>query len=153
MSGDGATLSFPLPSPTLASLTLIADRQREMQRVVVALLVAITALSVASAAPQSGLFYWCSFAESSTGNFAAIDTAFSSVLPRTTVIGLSYGISSPCHYPGGGNYASLVNSDQVAYAAPAAFTNGSNYPANTPTSLFAIAPTFCLVSHPPRGRK
>ena len=114
-----------------------------MQRLV-ALLAAFAALSVASA-QQTGIFYWCSYSESSSGNFNAIDTAFNLVLPRTTVIGLSYGYSAPCHFPGGGIYT-YVGSNQVAYTAPSGYTNGSNYPANTPSSVFAIAPTFCLVS-------
>ena len=113
----------------------------------VALLAALVALSTVSAqTPQTGIYYWCSYIELSTGNFATINTNFGTTLPRTTVIAPGTGQSAPCHfaYPGASGSYAFIASTQQAYT----YTNGSSYPSNTLTSVYAIAPTSCLVRKP-----
>ena len=112
-----------------------------MQRNSLLLVAAATLLAGVSAqTAQTGLYYWCSFFEGGS-NFAA---ASALQTPRTTLAGLPLytTYSSPCHYPYR-NTATFQfdasNSNSLTYS------NGSAYPTNTVTSMYAISPSSCLV--------
>ena len=108
-----------------------------MQRLI-ALLASVMALSLAAAqTPSVGIFYWCSFVE----NGANTNSISFGPVPRTTILGLSQSKSSaPCHHPYGGIFP-FINSDSTSYT----YSNGTAYPTNNGASLYAIAPTSCLV--------
>jgi hypothetical protein len=109
-----------------------------MQRLTALLALAMMALPLATAqSPQTGIFYWCSFVEGGSN----INSISFGAVPRTTILGLSQGqTSAPCHHPYGGVFP-FISSDANSYT----YSNGTAYPTNNGASLYAIAPSPCLV--------
>lgn len=122
-----------MPCADLSELSLaIMARGRSL------LLLALAAFAAGTSAQnvQSGLLYWCSTIEGGA-NMAAINAANQ---PRTYWQGVNVApgfYADVCHF---GNR----QTDNVMYT----FNNGTAYPANIPTSNYAVAPSTCQV----RGR-
>lgn len=101
------------------------------------LLLALAAFAASASAQsiQSGLLYWCSFAENGP-NMAGV----AANQPRTYWQGVNANppqFASVCHF---GNR----QTDNVVYT----FSNGTAYPPNIPTSNYAVAPSTCQVRAP-----
>lgn len=144
----GAWASRP-PVPALTSfpsrLSLGADHRcgvgcaratlKMASRSLLLLALAAFAASASAQSIQSGLLYWCSFAENGP-NMAGV----AANQPRTYWQGVNANppqFASVCHF---GNR----QTDNVVYT----FSNGTAYPANIPTSNYAVAPSTCQVRAP-----